>query len=62
MVLVTGDGHRWARTETLGGTDGALDRLVERLAGLAWAADTPAAGAPPHRYDFGPDPYERYRP
>ncbi len=37
--------------------------LVRELARLAWADEMPAERAMvmPKRYDFGPDPYERYR-
>lgn len=37
--------------------------LVRELAALAWASELPPerAAVIPKRYDFGPDPYERYR-
>ena len=37
--------------------------LVRHLAGLAWATDLPQKRIRtiPRRYDFGPDPYARYR-
>jgi hypothetical protein len=38
--------------------------LVRELAALAWANELPndRVMVIPKRYDFGPDPYERYRP
>jgi len=37
--------------------------LVRRLAALAWVTDQPMSNTyiAPIRYDFGPDPYERFR-
>lgn len=43
--------------------DAAMRELVQRLAQLAWLPEEPP-GEPviiPPRYDFGPDPYARYR-
>ena len=36
---------------------------IRRLAALAWATDLPSneTFVAPIRYDFGPDPYARYR-
>jgi hypothetical protein len=43
--------------------DPALTRVVRAIAGLAWASDVSSDGTDiqPIRYDFGPDPYLRYR-
>ncbi len=43
--------------------DPAMTQLVRELARLAWASDTPPVEAVvmPMRYDFGPDPYARFR-
>jgi hypothetical protein len=37
-----------------------VERLVEHLAALAWQMPPPPQEAP-GRFDFGPDPYARYR-
>lgn len=45
-------------------TDLRFSRLTRVLAGLAWVSDEPPAESArriPRRYDFGPDPYARYR-
>lgn len=49
--------------ERSGATDTAEGALVRELAALAWANELPSDRAMviPKRYDFGPDPYERYR-
>ena len=65
LISFTGDNDRWqfctrsSSTET----DAAAVRLVHELARLAWSADASSASArpTPRRYDFGPDPYARYR-
>ncbi len=43
--------------------DPRLRAAIRRIAALAWAADLPPTGVPryPERYDFGPDPWARYR-
>jgi hypothetical protein len=43
--------------------DSAMTQLVRELARLAWASDRSPVEAVvmPTRYDFGPDPYERFR-
>jgi hypothetical protein len=43
--------------------DPRLRAAIRRIAALAWAADLPPDGVPryPERYDFGPDPWARYR-
>jgi hypothetical protein len=40
-----------------------LTRMVRALAALAWESDSPVdrVRIEPQRYDFGPDPYARYR-
>ena len=44
--------------------DAAAAEFIRTLAALAWATDLPDVRQRylPRRYDFGPDPYERYRP
>ncbi|MHC4947984.1 MAG: hypothetical protein ACYTG1_06955 [Planctomycetota bacterium] len=62
---VAGDGRRWSRRRAgpLAEPDPGLADLARRLAALAWVSDTVPARAvlPPRRYDFGPDPYARFR-
>jgi hypothetical protein len=43
--------------------DPRLRAAIRRIAALAWAADLPPDSVPryPERYDFGPDPWARYR-
>ena len=38
--------------------------IIRRVLALAWASDVPSEErfAAPERYDFGPDPWARYRP
>lgn len=61
-----GDDRRW-QFHRSGPVDAAeedaLSGFVRHLADLAWATDEPprAVRALPLRYDFGPDPYARYR-
>ncbi len=62
-VVVTADGGRRTCIEQAG--DGErfgepLQALLRRAAELAWV-DAGAGRAKPRRYDFGPDPYARYR-
>jgi len=67
MYLATfgGWGHRWtfARPCTEADPDPAMTQLVRELAQMAWSSDLPAAAGyiMPKRYEFGPDPYARYR-
>lgn len=72
LVDVLADGRRWryerrtpvaADAATDVATDAVMTTLVRRLGQLAWASDLPedAPRAVPLRYDFGPDPYARYR-
>ncbi len=62
----TGDGDRWSYRRDIDldrSAERGLTPLVRHLAGLAWATDLPQKHirAIPRRYDFGPDPYARYR-
>jgi hypothetical protein len=65
LAIITGRGQRWAflrRAGPDGEPDPSMSELVGHLARLAWA-DTlaePALGVP-RRFDYGPDPYARYR-
>lgn len=45
------------------GEDPRLRAFLRRLLALAWASDLPPEGlfSVPERYDFGPDPWARYR-
>ena len=45
------------------GEDPQLRAMLRRLLALAWATDLPPEQrfAAPERYDFGPDPWKRYR-
>ena len=66
LIAYTGSNHRWEfvrRTEPGDNADPASVTLVRRLARLAWANDQSSREMPllPNRYDFGPDPYARYR-
>tara|TARA_Y100000589_G_scaffold76440_5_gene70206 strand:+ start:84 stop:689 length:606 start_codon:yes stop_codon:yes gene_type:complete len=66
LVAVTADGDYWNYTRAVAEgdqLDPALKTLLRELAGLAWAEDDRQreARTTPVRYDFGPDPYERFR-
>ncbi len=66
LIAYTGSNHRWEfvrRTEPGNVDDPASVTLIRRLAMLAWADDQLSRDMPlmPSRYDFGPDPYARYR-
>ncbi len=66
LIAYTGSNHRWEfvrRTEPGNSDDPASVTLVRRLAMLAWADDQLSREMRllPNRYDFGPDPYARYR-
>lgn len=61
-----GNGRRWnfiRRASLDEPPDAALVQLLRHLAELSWADQAPEPDAiiMPKRYDFGPDPYERYR-
>ncbi len=66
LIAYTGSNRRWEfvrRTEPGNIADPASVTLVRRLAMLAWADDqlSRERSLLPNRYDFGPDPYARYR-
>jgi hypothetical protein len=66
VAIFTGRGDRWTHVRRLDADepiDPAWARFVRHLAGLSWAGEPPPepVRAAPRRYDFGPDPYARYR-
>ena len=65
LTAITGWGERWTfvRPSSFDSPDPAMTQLARALAKLAWASDQGASNAMimPKRYDFGPDPYARYR-
>lgn len=65
LTAITGWGERWTfvRPSSFDSPDPAMTHLARALAKLAWSSDQPASAAMimPKRYDFGPDPYARYR-
>ena len=66
LVMLTGSKRRWGfirHSADIEHPDPASVELVRTLAQLAWATDIPGSRAVmmPYRYDFGPDPYARYR-
>ncbi len=66
LLALTGHGKRWGFQRTIdvdGPADSAIGALARRLAHLAWASDLPPprSSVIPRRYDFGDDPYQRYR-
>lgn len=66
QLAIIVDDRRWVFVQRTGAEaepDAAMRELVQRLAQLSWLPDVPS-GEPmiiPPRYDFGPDPYARYR-
>ncbi len=65
LAAIAAHNQRWAFIDHKpleGDADPAMIALIDALAALAWADDG-TLGAPQHstRYDFGPDPYARYR-
>jgi len=64
-LSLTGWDTRWSFASRIGSEysgDAAMLQLVERLASmLSLEPDRPARTIIPRRYDFGPDPYARYR-
>jgi len=48
---------------TLSGQDPRMKAALRSIAALAWASDAPPDDTIrfPERYDFGPDPWDRYR-
>ena len=65
VVDVTADGERRRHVLRFVGScrDSVSTTLVRSIGGLAWLTDAPQIGNDiiPLRYDFGPDPWERYR-
>lgn len=65
LAAFTGDDEAWAfiRKSTPVQPDAALMSLTRLLAQLSWATDIEeeAVAIMPMRYNFGPDPYARYR-
>ena len=66
VINIVGGDDRWMFLRAVSGEqqpDPACVSLVRRLALLAWATDLPEDRITviPRRYDFGPDPYARYR-
>ncbi len=66
LITFSGDNDRWqfiTRSTNLDAPDSAAEQLVHELARLAWATEAVSVSnrPPPRRYDFGPDPYARYR-
>ena len=63
VIIAAGDRSAFVRRAEAGEPpDPALGRLISHLADLAWAAPEPVAPRAVRHYDFGPDPYARYRP
>ena len=65
LATFRGWGRRWTftRASAEAQPDAAMTQLVRDLAQLAWSSDLPptAGYIMPKRYDFGSDPYARYR-
>ena len=65
VATLTGGEERWQfiwRNGFKESTAPAAEQLVRELAALSWMTDEPPSSAmAPIRYEFGPDPYERYR-
>jgi hypothetical protein len=65
LAAFTGDDEAWSfiRTGTAAHPDPALTSLTRLLARLSWASDVEAQAVAvmPTRYNFGPDPYVRYK-
>ena len=64
LAVLTADGQRWAfqrQAPARDQPDPAMTSLVGRLRELAWADQVDVVPVAPRRYDFGPDPYARYR-
>ena len=63
-VSFTAGGDRWSvLRRTYNEPDELTAGLIRQLARLAWRSDEPEVEMmlAPRRYDFGPDPYARYR-
>lgn len=72
ILSVSGDGRSWTFTcrftpgvegSGASGEDPQLRAMLRRLLALAWATDLPPEQrfSAPERYDFGNDPWSRYR-
>ncbi len=65
VIEVTANGDRKRSVARFVGPsrDSVSTTLIRSIGGLAWLPDAPEAGNDiiPLRYDFGPDPWERYR-
>lgn len=67
LLTISGDSRRWMETKAVSDDAGApptaMDQLARHLSRLAWRPDEFEVDRPVtiRRYDFGPDPYERYR-
>ena len=65
LIALTGRGERWTVVRRSAGSeraDAACAALVRHLAELAWVMDKEEEGwVMPVRYEFGADPYARYR-
>ena len=66
LAAFTGNDDSWEfvrRSTFPAGPDPSMTTLARRLAQLAWASDVQdsIAAMMPIRYNFGPDPYARYR-
>ena len=64
LVVLTADGQRWAfrrQAPSRDQPDAAMASLVGRLRELAWADAAGVVPVAPRRYEFGEDPYARYR-
>ena len=64
LAVLTGNGQRWAfqrQAASPDQPDPAMTSLVARLRELAWADQAGVVPVGPLRYDFGDDPYARYR-
>lgn len=66
VLTMTAHDDRWMflrRYRAEDDLDGAVTRFIRSVAALAWETDLSAEQpvVMPKRYDFGPDPYARYR-
>ncbi len=64
LAVLTADGQRWAfqrQAPARDQPDPAMTSLVGRLRELAWADLVDVVPVTPRRYEFGADPYARYR-
>jgi hypothetical protein len=68
VLAISGNDRRWQFVRRLAPAAGeepdpVMQRFVRQLADLAWETDLRAEQplVMPRRYDFGPDPYARYR-